>query len=132
MIDIENEVYDRNADVLRAKYENIFISGDDSKVPSSFPCAYIVQRDNPVVMDHADSGAIERVVSPMFEVNVYSNLKTGRKQQAKEIMATICDVMSGLDIERTYCQPTPNADSSIYRITARFSCKTDGNKIYRR
>lgn len=132
MIDIENEVYDRNADVLRAKYENIFISGDDSKVPSSFPCVYIVQKDNPVSKEYADSGSVERITTPMFEINVYSNLKTGRKQQAKDIMATVCDTMSELDIERTYCQPTPNADSSIYRIVARFSCKTDGNKIYRR
>ena len=132
MIDIENEVYDRNADVLRAKYENIFISGDDSKVPSSFPCVYIVQKDNLVSKEYADSGSVERITTPMFEINVYSNLKTGRKQQAKEIMATVCDTMSELDIERTYCQPTPNADSSIYRIVARFSCKTDGNKIYRR
>lgn len=132
MIDIENEVYTIVANEIRSVYEDVFISGDDSKIPSSFPCVYIVQRDNPIAIEHSDSGYLERITSPMFEINVYSNLKTGRKQQAKEIMAKVCDVMSMLDIERTYCQPTPNADSSIYRITGRFSCKTDGNKIYRR
>ena len=132
MIDIENELYNTLATELRSKYSPIFISGDDTLSPSSFPCVYIVQRDNPVVMENADSGSIERIVAPMFEVNVYSNLKTNRKQQAKEIMATVCDKMAELDIERTYCQPTPNADASIYRIVGRFSCKTDGNKIYRR
>lgn len=132
MIDIENEVYNYIANKLRQKHKKIFISGDDTLSPSEFPCVYIVQRDNPIDMSSADSGSIERIVMPMFEVNVYSNLKTGRKKQAKDIMAEICDAMSELDIERTYCQPTPNIDSSIYRIVGRFSCKTDGNKIYRR
>ena len=132
MIDIENEVYNYIASALRDKYKKIFVSGDDTLSPSEFPCVYIVQKDNPVDMSSADSGSIERIVMPMFEVNVYSNLKTGRKTQAKEIMSLVCDKMTELDIERTYCQVTPNVDSSIYRIVGRFSCKTDGNKIYRR
>lgn len=132
MIDIENEVYNTIAVELRAKYPKIFLSGDDSLTPTTFPAVYIVQRDNPIDMSSADSGSIERVTSPMFEVNVYSNLITGRKQEAKNIMATICDVMASLDMERTYCQPTPNVDTSIYRIVGRFNCKTDGKYIYRR
>lgn len=132
MIDIENEVFNTNALALQQEYPNIFLSSDDSLTPSTFPAVYIVQRDNPVDMSSADSGSIERVTSPMFEVNVYSNLKTGRKQEAKKIMGIICDTMANLDIERTYCQPTPNVDTSIYRIVGRFSCKTDGKYIYRR
>ena len=132
MVDIENEVYNTIANELRAKYPKIFVSGDESLAPSTFPAVCIVQRDNPIDMASADSGSMERVTSPMFEVNVYSNLTTGRKQEAKNIMATICDVMTRLDIERTYCEPTPNADTSIYRMVGRFSCKTDGKYIYRR
>lgn len=132
MIDIENELFNIIAVTLREEYPDIFVSGDDSLTPSSFPCVYIVQRDNPIDMSSSDSGSIERVTIPMFEINVYSNLITGRKKQAKEIMAKICEIMSELDIERTYCQPTPNADSSIYRIVGRFNCKTDGKYIYRR
>ena len=132
MIDIENELFNIIAVTLREEYPDIFVSGDDSLTPSSFPCVYIVQRDNPIDMSSSDSGSIERVTIPMFEINVYSNLITGRKKQAKEIMAKICEIMSGLDIERTYCQPTPNADASIYRIVGRFNCKTDGKYIYRR
>ena len=132
MIDIENELFNIIAVTLREEYPDIFVSGDDSLTPSSFPCVYIVQRDNPIDMSSSDSGSIEKVTIPMFEINVYSNLITGRKKQAKEIMAKICEIMSGLDIERTYCQPTPNADASIYRIVGRFNCKTDGKYIYRR
>ena len=132
MIDIENEVYNIIANEVRTKYPKTFVSGDESLAPSTFPAVCIVQRDNPIDMSSADSGSIERVTSPMFEVNVYSNLKTGRKQEAKNIMATICDVMATMDMERTYCQPTPNIDTSIYRIVGRFSCKTDGKYIYRR
>lgn len=132
MIDIENEVYNTIATEVRTKYPQIFLSGDDTIIPTTFPAIHIVQRDNPIDMNSADSGSIERVTSPMFEINVYSNLKTGRKQEAKNIMATICDVMASLDMERTYCQPTPNIDTSIYRIVGRFSCKTDGKYIYRR
>ena len=132
MIDIENELFNTIAVILREEYPDIFVSGDDSLTPSTFPCVYIVQRDNPIDMSSSDSGSIERVTIPMFEINVYSNLITGRKKQAKEIMAKICEIMSGLDIERTYCQPTPNADASIYRIVGRFNCKTDGKYIYRR
>lgn len=132
MIDIENEVFNMIAVELRNRYENIFVSGDDTLIPSEFPCVYIVQRDNPLDMTSADSGSIERVAIPMFEVNVYSNLKVGRKAQAKEIMETVCDIMTNMDMERTYCQPTPNIDTSIYRMVGRFTCKTDGKIIYRR
>ena len=132
MIDIENELFDKIAKTLRGKYPNIFISGISTLTPSSFPCVFVEQKDNPIDMDMADSGSVERVTTPMIEVNVYSNLIEGRKQEAKQIMETICDIMTELDIERTYCQPTPNIDTSIYRIVGRFNCKTDGKYIYRR
>lgn len=129
MIDIENEVFTRIEGKLRSDYSSIYITGEYNPAPSTFPAVSLIEEDNYEDRRHRDSSGEEKYAGLMYEVNVYSNLQTGRKSQAKEIMKIISDEMKAIGMTRTYKRPIPNkADTSIYRIIARFSAGVDQNK----
>lgn len=64
----------------------------------------------------------------MYEADIYSNLASGKKQQAKEIAAKIDTVMHKLGFIRTFGQPIDNfADTSVYRYKLRYKGVVDRN-----
>ena len=129
MIDCENEVYTRVAQVLRTTHSGINITGDYTNVPASFPHVSIIQSDNKTVKEFTDEEEMIRIV---FDVDVYSNAKSGKKTEAKKIAKTICDVFFSMNFRRLHLMPIPNRDDpTIYRLTASFEAFTDGINFYR-
>lgn len=55
-----------------------------------------------------------------WEVQVFSNLSTGSKEQAYEILDICKDVMRSLYFIETFEQPIDQQDKSIYCLVARF------------
>lgn len=133
MIDCENEVYTRIAKVLRGKFPGINIAGEYTNTPSSFPHVSITQSDNYTDNGRQDSSMKENMAVVMFEINVYSNKKDGRKTECKNILKEIDNVFYSMNFRRTAMTPVPNMeDATIYRITARYRAATDGKYFYRR
>lgn len=127
--DIEADVFDAIATALETKYGNIFITSEYVHSPERFPAVSLIQEDDAAFLPALDSeGSHHSQV--MFEANVYSNLVSGRKSQAKEIMQTIDEKMSKLGFVRLSRQPMtlPNAETSIYRMNARYRTIVDENK----
>ena len=130
---IENEVYTKVATALRSQFgeSGIFVTGEYTPTPPSFPCAYISEADN--FNAGYDGSNAEVVTGVMYEVEVYTNKVNGKKAEAKGIMKTIDDVMTGLGFTRTLLQQLPNMnDATIYRLTARYTAAVIDNTIYRR
>ncbi len=127
--DIETDVFDAVASALSAKFGDIFITGEYVHAPESFPAVSIIEEDNSAFLAALDSEGSHHS-QLMYEVNVYSNLKSGRKTQAKEIMQEIDKKMSELGFARLSRQPMtlPNAETSIYRMNARYRTVVDENK----
>ena len=122
MIDIENEVFNNVANVLRGKYEGLSIYGEYVETPSSFPSVSLVEEDNSEVEQFVSiTREDEKVVDLMYSVNVYSNLTQGKKAQAKAIMNDIDEELHRMGFIRTMRQPMPNMDRTIYRMIARYS-----------
>ena len=134
MIDIENEIFNTVATVVRAKYPDIYMVGEYVKTPPKFPFISLVEMDNRSYQQTEDSGSSENHVSVMYEVNVYSNKTVGKKSECKEIAAVIYEQMLALGFARTMLQPIPNLDeATIYRMVGRYSAIISKNKIiYRR
>lgn len=131
MIDCENEVYTRIAQVLREKFPGINIAGEYVKATSGFPHVSITQSDNSVVSERMTGSA--EMAQVMFEINVYSNKTEGKKAECKSIMKIIDDVMFSMNFKRMAMTPVPNLeDATIYRIVARYRVMTDGIHFYRR
>lgn len=127
MIDIENEVYTRVKTAIgdRAEMDSTY-----GRTPTSFPYVSLTMSDN--FMSHLDNGDVEKYSSCMFEVNVYANDEVA-KLTAKDLMQIIDTQMYRMNMTRITCVPTPNLeDATIYRLTARYTCETDGTYFYRR
>lgn len=131
MIDVESKVFQACADAFRATYPNGYITPEYVPQPPKFPAASVVEMDNNVDERATDNGNIENAVNVMYQVDVYSNKNTGKKAQAKEIIALIDGVLAQYRFVRTYCNPVQNfADATIYRMTARYRRRiTDTEKI---
>ncbi len=134
MIDIENQVFTRCADRVVESFPDASLSGEYVKVPSSFPAVSIVEIDNLAYEQTQTSGSVENHATVTYEVNVYSNLTSGKKAQCKAILAIIDEVMAALGFTRIMVNPVPDMnDATIYRMVARYrAVVSHDQKIYRR
>ena len=122
MIDIENIVFNYVANALRAEFPGISVYGEVVETPSSFPSVSLVEDDNSEIATNKTLGRLpETACNLMYTANVYSNLKTGKKAQAKAIMDVIDTWMHHMGFERTMRSQLPNVDRTIYRVTARYT-----------
>ncbi len=99
----------------------------------SFPLFRWLEMDNSVDNRAIDNGDIENAVNVMYQVDVYSNLNTGKKAQTKAIIALLDEVLAGYRFVRTFCNPVQNFnDATIYRMTARYTRRiTNQDEIYK-
>lgn len=127
--DIETDVFDAVAAAIESEFSDVFITGEYVHAPEFFPAVSIIEEDNSAFLPALDSEGSHHS-QLMYEVNVYSNLKSGRKAQAKAIMQKIDEKMSELGFVRLSRQPMtlPNAETSIYRMNARYRTVVDENK----
>ena len=134
MIDIENDIFNTVATVVRATFPDIYMVGEYVKTPPKFPFVSLVEMDNRSYQRTEDSGSTENHASVMYEVNVYSNRTTGKKSECKAIAAVIDEQMCALGFARTMLQPIPNLDdATIYRMVGRYSAIISKDRtIYRR
>lgn len=134
MIDMENEIFNEVYERVRAKYQNIFMTGEYVKSPSSFPCVSLVEADNATFRNSQTSDGKENHAAVMYELNVYSNKTKGKKAECKEIVAFIDEILMELNFTRLMLEPVPNQDeATIYRMLGRYRAVISKNKtIYRR
>ena len=121
------------ASALRTSFPGIFVTGEYVAQPPVFPAVSLELTDDYTSTDHLDTSYREKYSTVTFTVNVYSNLETGKKTQARNILKLIDDMMIGFNFIRLSATPVPNmADSTIYRLTAVYRAETDGVTFYRR
>lgn len=122
MIDVESMVFNTVANALRASYNGISIYGEYVESPSSFPSVSLVEDDNSEIVSNTTLYRNPETASNlMYTANVYSNLKTGKKAQAKAIMDVVDAQMRNMGFSRTMRSQLPNVDRTIYRVTARYT-----------
>ena len=133
MIDKENEVYTRVRERVLQDFPEVVMDSSYQPVPSGFPHVSLFQQDSFVPKEQLDSATYPKFESLMFDVQVYSNKTSGRKQECKQIMGVIDMAMSEMNMRRTILTPVPNLnDASIYRLTARYEVMVDEGGFYRR
>lgn len=130
MTQIENEIYTELRAILVGEYSGIYITGEYTPIPDHFPCVFFEEIDNYTVSLNGDNKG--EVTGVTYEINVFSNLANGRKSQVKKIMKTIDDFMTLRGFTRTSCMPTPNVDTTVYRMTARYEAEVFNETIFRR
>jgi hypothetical protein len=122
MIDKENEIYDAVAKKLREKFPKIYVVGTDIvSTPPRFPAVSLVKTNSSIERKYSTFGSLENVVKEDFKAEVVSNLAKGKEAQTKEITAVISDAMCEFNYERTFCEPVPNADTTVSRRVSRYT-----------
>lgn len=133
MIDLEKEIYTTLYNSLTLTYTSLTMSGTTQFMPNSFPFLCVEEADNQAYEETQDSSNIENHARVTYEVNVYSNKKTGAKAECRKILSSVDTLLGGLGFTRQTYSPIPNADPSVYRVVARYIAVVGSNKtIYRR
>lgn len=134
MIDLESPLLTEIAGVLRSTYKGITVYGEYVPAPAGFPSVSFVEMDNATYLPARTNRPVEQYAEVMYEVNVYSNLTRGKKDQAKAIMDTIDTLLQQYGFERITVQPIQNMnDATIYRMVGRYrAVVSDDLMIYRR
>ena len=134
MINVESEIFNIVAKAVRNAYPNVYINGEYVKSPPRFPAVSLIEMDNSAYIKTQSSDNVENHAELMYEVNIYSNKKSGKKSECKAIASLIDNELAALNFSRTMLQPIPNMDdATIYRITGRYKAVVSkDNKIYRR
>ena len=101
MIDVETEIFDTVSTSVREKYPKVYMTGEYVKSPPSFPCVSLIEVDNQIYRNTRTTECIENHAQVLYEVNVYSNKKSGKKAECKAIAALIDSKMEALGFTRT-------------------------------
>lgn len=129
MIDVEQEVFDAVSQMLNSKYPDIHIHNEMVSAPPSFPCVTIEEKDNAVNENTITGNREENYNDLLYEINVYSNLLSGKKDQCKSILTDVDQTMHTLGFTRTLFGSVLNEDDlSIYKMTSQYTATISKNK----
>lgn len=135
--DITNIIYNTLKTYLQAK--SVYSPKVLKKVLQTndkFPLVTLVEQNNIFNLGTTKIKKREIIDAVYWEINIYAVDQTNgtniisNAQICDELKILIDKVMSDyFQLDRTMCEPTPNLDSSIYRITMRYSGKILENRI---
>ena len=118
MVDIESSIFDQVAEDFSAAYPNGSRYGEPTDTPAKFPSLVIYEADE--YYAGVPNLNAKRIV---IDVDVYSDLPSGAKQQCKAIMALVENrLMSIGPFEQMFCNQIRNVDQRIFRMKSRFRC----------
>lgn len=141
MIDVENQIFTKVYDAIQTAISTdssfprtVDVTSEWVKAPAHLPHVSVIESDNYVDRNTRTSDEGENFAVLTYEVNVYSNLLTGKKTQAKKIFKVVDDAMRKMNFRRIAYQPVPNLmDATIYRLFGRYQVNVDKNEnLYRR
>ena len=121
MIDKLNEIFTSVATSVRNKHTGTTVTGEYTRKPSKFPAVTLDEIQNVVVDRLEDSSNAESFAGVTYRLQVFSNKRTGKKAEAREIFATADAEMRRMGFRRVTYTTTPEIyDSTIYNITATY------------
>ena len=135
MIDIENKVLNDVFAAVRSAFPECQCYGEYVAVPAAFPCVTLYEADNSTYKRSQDDDLQEHHAHVMYECNVYSDKQSGKKAEARAIAKLVDTTMQSMKFTRTFFQPLPNLDRTIFRITLRWEAVagepivTDGGNV---
>lgn len=133
MIDIENEVNTIVYNAVHPYYPTAKFDSILNLTPSEFPCVSVEEVSNAVRESTIDSGSNERHATVVYEINVFTNDATGKKQTAKDIVAKIDSALLSVGFTRMSTSPTALAQGTMYRMVVRYGATVSQNHtLYRR
>ena len=141
MIDIESIVYNTVHAAIKTAFPNAVISDIPPEADARFPFVTIREDSNRTYRKSQDNSLTEHHATVVYEISVYSNKQTGRKQECKAITDVADLTMQGMKFTRIQRHELPTIERTIMRLYARYEAvveepETVGNdtvfQMYRR
>ena len=121
MLDFNNEIFTAVAVRVRNQHTGTTVTGEYTRKPSKFPAVTLDEIQNVVVDRLEDSSNAENFAGVTYRLQVFSNKRTGKKAEAREIFATADAEMRRTGFRRVTYTTTPEIyDSTIYCIMATY------------
>lgn len=124
MIDISSEVFNIVATMLRTEFEGIHVIGENTSLPSKFPCVTIEETKNIPV--ERDSGNTVKWAELQYTTKIFSNKSTGKRIEARQIHEKINDLLTSYGMKQTsYYVKSDMYQDDIYQISVNYRCVVD-------
>ena len=121
MLNFNNEIFTNVATAVRDNHIGTTVTGEYTRKPSKFPTVTLDETSNVMVGWLEDSSDEEKFAGVTYRLQVFSNDKSRKKAQAREIFATADAELRRLGFRRVTYTTTPEIyDSTIYNITATY------------
>ena len=133
MIDVENKIFTDIYNAVIASYPDAFISSVEVLVEPTFPAVFVNIEDSAPTRRYVNSARSEPFRDLTIDINVYSNLPTGRKAQAKGILKIIDTEMTAMGFVQSAMNPldlTNSENKLITRLFARYSGSVDEHGVF--
>lgn len=128
MIDYSNEIFDAVAKDLRSAYKSIKVVGEYVTAPTVFPTVTIDETGN--VPAHLDGAVNNKYARVTYRVQIFSNLKSGKRSQAREIYSRVDEKLQEMGLYAVTYTTTPAIyNSEVYCITATYEAVVDRNGV---
>ena len=126
MIDKSNEIFNAVATDLRSAYSGIKVVGEYVATPTIFPTVTLDEIQNIPV--HLDSGVENKFAEVVYRVQIFSNSKSGKRSEAREIYGLVDAKLQSLGLYAVTFSTTPTIyNSDVYCITATYRGVMDRN-----
>lgn len=115
-----NAIFTAIRNAVKAEYADANCVQMYTPTPAKFPTVFAREIGHFTPQQAWTLTNAQDISERTWEVQVFSNLSTGSKEQAYEILDICKDVMRGMYFIETFEQPIDQQDKSIYCLVARF------------
>lgn len=91
-----------------------------SPTPTQFPTVFVREIGRFTPTQTATMSNAQEIYETTWEVQVFSNLQSGAKEQAYRLMDAVKNALRSLYFVETMENPIDNADAKYYTLVARF------------
>ena len=126
MIDYENKIFKIVYDAVAEYDPDIYVTSEKSVAPPSFPAVYVEETDSYNPAEYAQVSSYKEVAARVVTtIEVYSAKPSGKRQEAKTILAVVDDALRNNGFRRTMKNYLDLTDSNnkyitIIRLLARY------------
>lgn len=120
MIDIETRVIDQIYKSISAEYPKAVVENRYIESASEFPFIAVYEQNNSNAIRYEEFSDGELYNNLVYEVQIFTNDKL-KKQTAKAIAQIVDEQMRTMGFSRSFMNPIPNIDRTIYRIAMRYT-----------
>ena len=117
---IEAQVFDKVYNAVIAEYPKATIQDRYTFTPEAFPFVSVYELNSSQPSRYMDNTGNELYTEVTYEAQIFTNDRV-KKATANVIAEIVDDVMRGMGFLRTFKNPIPNIDITIYRIVLRYT-----------